>query len=192
MKTNNITRLAIVLALGSLAPVAYAQAEKTVEKKTVVEVKEVSALPEPGTIAAALRDGATFSILTKAIKAAGLEETLGTKGSYTIFAPTDEAFGKLPEGALDKLMLPENKEKLRSLLLYHVLPGNFTSSDLKNGEIKTANGEKVEIDIKTNTVEVEDSKVASADLVVNNGIIHSVDKVIVPKSLDGFAGLDED
>lgn len=192
MKTNNITRLALVLAIGSLGPVAYAQAEKTVEKKTVVEVKEVSALPEPGTIAAALRDGATFSILTKAIKAAGLEETLGTKGSYTIFAPTDEAFGKLPEGALDKLMLPENKEKLRSLLLYHVLPGNFTSSDLKNGEIKTANGEKVEIDIKTNTVEVEDAKIASADLVVNNGIIHSVDKVIVPKSLDGFAGLDED
>ena len=116
---------------------------------------------------------------------------LGTKGSYTIFAPTDEAFMKLPEGTIDKLMLPENKEKLRSFLLYHVIPGNFLSSDLKNGEIKTANGEKVEIDIKTSTVQVEDSKISKADLVVSNGVIHSVDKVLVPKSLDGFAGLDE-
>ncbi len=189
MKTTNITRIALLLALGSLGPAAYAQEETEKKGDAAVAEKPVT---EPGTIAAALRDGATFSILTKAIKAAGLEETLGTKGSYTVFAPTDEAFGKLPEGSLDKLMLPENKEKLRSLLLYHVLPGVFTSSDLKDGEVKTSNGEKIEIDIESDHVEVEDSKVAKADLMLNNGVVHSIDKVMVPKSLDGFAGLDED
>ncbi len=189
MKTKSITRIALLLAMASLTPAALAQ-DKT-EKKAGAAVEEKAEI-EPGTITAALRDGATFSILTKALKAAEVDGMLGTKGSYTIFAPTDEAFGKLPEGALDKLMLPENKEKLRSLLLYHVVPGVFTSSDLKNGEIKTANGEKIEIDIKSDTVQAEDSNIAKADLVVSNGVIHSVDKVMVPGSLDGFADLDED
>ena len=176
------------MAASLITPVAMAQ--EKVERKPAVVVETTMA--EPGTIAAALRDGVTFSILTKAIKATGLEESLGTKGSYTIFAQTDEAFGKLPEGTLATLMLPENKEKLRSLVLYHVVPGIFTSSDLKDGAIKSSNGEKFEIDIERNAIEVEDSKVAKADLVVNNGVIHSIDKVMVPKSLDGFAGLDED
>ena len=188
MKTNNIPRIAFLMAASLITPVAMAQ--EKVERKPTVVVETTMA--EPGTIAAALRDGVTFSILTKAIKATGLEATLGTKGSYTIFAPTDEAFGKLPEGTLATLMLPENKEKLRSLVLYHVVPGIFTSSDLKDGAIKSSNGEKFEIDIERNAIEVEDSKVAKADLVVNNGVIHSIDKVMVPKSLDGFAGLDED
>ena len=188
MKTNNIPRIAFLMAASLITPVAMAQ--EKVERKPAVVVETTMA--EPGTIAAALRDGVTFSILTKAIKATGLEATLGTKGSYTIFAPTDEAFGKLPEGTLATLMLPENKEKLRSLVLYHVVPGIFTSSDLKDGAIKSSNGEKFDIDIERNAIVVEDSKVAKADLVVNNGVIHSIDKVMVPKSLDGFAGLDED
>jgi uncharacterized surface protein with fasciclin (FAS1) repeats len=191
MKTK-FTRLALLLAIGPLVPVAFAQEKKeTTETKVAVEEKVVVA-PEKGSISAALADGATFSILTKALQLTGLDVTLGSKGTFTIFAPTDEAFSKLPAGALDKLMLPENNEKLRSLLLYHVLPGNFAMADLKNGEIKTMNGEKVEIDIKSDTKQVEDSKIAKADLVATNGIIHSVDKVMVPKSLDGFAGLDEE
>jgi uncharacterized surface protein with fasciclin (FAS1) repeats len=189
MKTKYISQIGVLLALGLLTPVVTGQ-EKEAKKETVIaEVKEI---PEPGTIAAGLRDGATFSIFTKAVRAAELDLLLGTKGAYTVFAPTDEAFTKLPEGTLDKLMLPENKEKLRSLLLYHVIPGIFTSSDLKDGELKTSNGEKVEIDIEGKTVEVEDSKVSKADLVLSNGVVHSIDKVMVPKSLDGFAGLDED
>lgn len=191
MKTKNITRIALLLALGSLTPVAIAQAETKKEKGDTV-VAELKEIPEPGTIGAGLRDAATFSIFTKALRASEVDLMLGTKGAYTVFAPTDEAFGKLKEGTLDKLFLPENKEKLRSLVLYHVVPGIFTSSDLKNGEIKTSNGEKIEIDIKTNTFQVEDSKIAKPDLVLSNGVVHSIDKVMVPKSLDGFAGLDED
>jgi uncharacterized surface protein with fasciclin (FAS1) repeats len=188
MKTNPLTRISLILSLASITPLALAQDDKAT-KKPAAEEKVAS---DTGTITASLRDSVTFSILTKALEAAGLDSTLGSKGSYTVFAPTDEAFGKLPEGTLEKLLLPENKEKLRSLLMYHVVPGVFMAAELKNGEIKTANGEKVEIDIKTNTVQIEDSKVAKADLVVSNGVIHSVDKVMVPKSLDGFADLDED
>jgi uncharacterized surface protein with fasciclin (FAS1) repeats len=187
MKTK-FTRLALLLTIGTLVPVAFAQEE---EKKTTIVEEKVVVIPEKGTIASALRDGASFSILTKALQLTGLDVTLGTKGTFTIFAPTDEAFSKLPAGALDKLMLPENNEKLRSLLLYHVLPGIFTMADLKNGEIKTMNGEKVEIDIKSDTKQVEDSKISKPDLVTANGVVHSIDKVMVPHSLDGFAGLDE-
>ncbi|MCW1887117.1 fasciclin domain-containing protein [Luteolibacter flavescens] len=191
MKTN-ITRLALIFAVSTFAPAAFAQEEKKEDKKPAATDEKVVEVPEPGTIAASIRDGATFSILTKALQATGLDETLGTKGAYTVFAPTDEAFLKLPEGALDKLMLPENKEKLRSLLLYHVLPGTFTMAELKDGDIKTANGEKVEIDVKSDTKEVEDSKISKADLVTSNGVVHSIDKVLVPESLDDFAGLDAD
>ena len=191
MKTK-FTRLALLLSIGALMPVAFAQEkEKTKETKTTVVEEKVMVGPEKGSIASALADGATFSILTKALQATGLDATLGAKGTFTIFAPTDEAFSKLPAGTLDKLMLPENNEKLRSLLLYHVLPGTFALADLKNGEIKTMNGEKIEVDIKSDTKQVEDSKIASADLVATNGVIHSIDKVMVPHSLDGFAKLDE-
>ena len=189
MKTK-LTRIAL-LALLPLSPVAFAQTKEK-EKAVVKEVVIVEAAA-PGTLSAAIRDGATFSILYKALRAADLEATLGDpKGSFTIFAPTDEAFMKLKEGTLDKLFLPENKEKLRSLLMYHVIPGQFTSSELKDGKLTTANGEKVNIDVETNNIEIEDAKVAKSDLVLKNGIMHSVGKVIVPKSLDGFAGLDED
>jgi uncharacterized surface protein with fasciclin (FAS1) repeats len=183
--------MALLLVLAPLTPLAMAQVkEETTTKKTIVT--EVKVAPGAGTLAATINDSATFSILAKALKATDLEATLGDpKGSFTIFAPTDEAFMKLKQGTLDKLFLPENKEKLRSLVLYHVIPGQFSSSELKNGKITTANGEKVEIDIKAHTVQVEGAKVAKADLLTKNGIMHSVGEVIVPKSLDGFAGLDE-
>lgn len=132
----------------------------------------------------------TFSILSKALKAADLEATLSGAESYTLFAPTDEAFGKLPAGTLDKLMLPENKEKLRSLLLYHLVPGQTPSFALKDDStVKTANGEELKIDIDLGKVKVEDAKTLSVDLMVDNGVFHSIDMVLVPKSLDGFEGL---
>ena len=194
MKTKLI-RITL-LALLPLTPAAFAQTkekEKAEEgKKPAVKEIVVVEAPAPGTLATAINDGATFSILSKALKAADLEMTLGDpKGSFTIFAPTDEAFMKLKEGTMDKLLLPENKEKLRSLLLFHVIPGKFTSSELKDGELTTANGEKADIDVDGHTVEIEEAKVSKADLVLKNGVMHSIGNVIVPKSLDGFAGLDE-
>jgi uncharacterized surface protein with fasciclin (FAS1) repeats len=108
-----------------------------------------------------------------------------------VFAPTDEAFGKLPAKVLTKLMLPENKEKLRSLLLYHVVAGKMLAADIKDGEVKTMNGEKVKIDAEDGKIEINDSKVFSTDVVATNGVMHSIGKVLIPKSLDGFAGLDK-
>ncbi|MCU0779035.1 MAG: fasciclin domain-containing protein, partial [Akkermansiaceae bacterium] len=100
-----------------------------------------------------------------------------------------EAFGKLPAETLIKLMLPENKEKLRMLLLYHVVAGRVLAADLTDGDVKTVNGAKLKIDVSAEKIEVDGAKVFSADVSAINGVMHSIGKVLVPKSLDGFAGL---
>lgn len=186
MKTNHLTHLALLLSLATFTPAAFSEqtvveTTKTVEKTAVL----------PGSLTATLKASVTFSTLTKALKAADLDMTLGSKGEFTVFAPTDEAFGKLPAKVLTKLMLPENKEKLRSLLLYHVVAGKMLAADIKDGEVKTMNGEKVKIDAEDGKIEINDSKVFSTDVVATNGVMHSIGKVLIPKSLDGFAGLDK-
>lgn len=145
----------------------------------------------PFTLADLVADSVTFTTLKAALKAAELDVTLGQKGVFTLFAPTDEAFDKLPAGTLGKLMLPENKEKLRSLLLYHVVPGQMLAVDFKSGEVKTMNGEKFKIETDDGKVEIDDAKVFSTDVMANNGVMHSIGNVMIPKSLDGFAGLDK-
>ena len=187
MKNNQFTKIAVLCALSAATPLAYAEPEM---KKEATEEKAELA---PGTLATGIRDGVTYSILFKALQATELDQVLGGKDNYTVFAPTDEAFGKLPKEALEQLMLPENKEKLRSLLLYHVIPGQFPSMSLKDGEIKTSNGEKVEIDVDGDEIKVEDtSMVVNPDIMASNGVMHVIDKVLIPESLDGFAGLDAD
>lgn len=188
MKTKNISRLVVALSVAAFAPAAFAQ-DKAATKSA--PAKEQS-IPAPGSLASVIHDGVTFSILAKAMKAADLEVTLSGKGPFTIFAPTDEAFGKLPSGALEKLMLPENKEKLRALLTYHIIPGQLLSSDLKDGDVKTLSGDKINIDVEGKAIEVDNTKVVNSDVIANNGVFHVIGKVAVPKSLDGFAGLDHD
>lgn len=186
MKTTDLTRIAMLLALAPLSSSVLA-ADETNGKPAAAE------RPADGeSIAAAVRDSATFSILNQALIATDLDKGLGGKGVFTVFAPTDEAFAKLPEGTLEKLMLPQNKEKLRSLILYHSVPGKFMAADLKDGDLTTSNGEKIEVDVDDDGVEVEDSNVSKADVTASNGVIHTIDKVMVPDSLDGFEGLDED
>jgi uncharacterized surface protein with fasciclin (FAS1) repeats len=187
MKTTNI---AILLSMIALAPVSYAEPEKAVAKAAPSTHEKT--VPAPGSLASLIHDGVTFSILAKAVKAAELEETLSGKGPFTIFAPTDEAFGKLPSGTIDKLLLPENKEKLRSLLTYHIIPGQMLSTDLKDGNVKSLSGDKLQIDVDGKKIEVDTAKVVNSDVTATNGVFHVIDKVIVPKSLDGFAGLDHD
>lgn len=193
MKIQDIKRFALLLSLAAVTPAALAQETK---KETVTETttvtKEQKSVPAPGSLASVIHDGVTFSILAKAVKAADLEGTLSGKGPFTVFAPTDEAFMKLPKGAIDKLLLPENKEKLRTLLTYHVVPGQMISSSLKDGDLTTLSGDKVKIDVEGDKIEIDEAKVASADVIANNGVFHSINEVNVPKSLDGFAGLDHD
>lgn len=194
MKIKQISNLTVALSFAlsssllAQEPVVEAEvAAKTGETQSEV-VKDTIA---PGSLTDTIRDSVTFSILTKALKASGLDITLSEKGAFTIFAPTDEAFTKLPEGTLDKLLLPENKEKLRSLLLHHVVSGNLMVADLKDGELKTMNGEKLEIDVEGSEIQVGDTKIFGSEVVATNGVMHSVGEVIVPESLDEFAGLED-
>jgi uncharacterized surface protein with fasciclin (FAS1) repeats len=126
----------------------------------------------------------SFKTLTAALQAAGLVETLKGKGPYTVFAPTDEAFKKLPAGTVENLLKPENKAQLQKVLTYHVVSGNVMSGDLKGKttNAKTVEGSAVRIDASGNAVKVNDAVVTQADVNASNGVIHVIDSVIMPKS----------
>ena len=122
-----------------------------------------------------------FNTLVAAVKAADLVDTLKGPGPFTV-APTDEAFAKLPEGALEDLLKPENKAKLQSVLTYHVVPGKVMSRDaVKLNSAKTAQGSTIKIKATDNGVMVNDAHVVKADIAASNGVIHVIDKVILPE-----------
>jgi len=122
-----------------------------------------------------------FSTLVAAVVAAGLAETLSGNGPFTVFAPTNEAFAKLPAGTVEELLKPENKEKLASILTYHVVAGKVMSTDLSDGlKAATVNGQEVTVTIGDN-VKVDAATVTTADLEASNGVIHVIDTVIMPK-----------
>ena len=122
-----------------------------------------------------------FSTLVAAVKAAGLVETLKSSGPFTVFAPTNEAFAALPKGTLESLLKPENKNKLAAILKHHVVSGKVMASDVSGKKLSpvTVNGTKIDID-GTSGVTVSDAKVVSADLITTNGVIHVIDKVLLP------------
>ena len=123
----------------------------------------------------------SFKTLVAAVTAAGLGETLSSKGPFTVFAPIDAAFEALPTGTVETLVKPESKEKLTGILTYHVLAGKVLSSDLTDGMVaKTVNGEEVTIRLKDGKVFVNDSEVVIADVETSNGIVHAIDKVLMP------------
>lgn len=124
-----------------------------------------------------------FETLLTAVKAAGLVETLKSEGPFTVFAPTDEAFAKLPAGTVEDLLKPENKDKLAGILTYHVIPGKVMAADIagKVQNVKTVQGSEVAIDA-TDGVKIDGANVTSADVAASNGVIHVIDAVIMPKS----------
>jgi uncharacterized surface protein with fasciclin (FAS1) repeats len=122
-----------------------------------------------------------FKTLTAALQAAGLADALKGKGPFTVFAPTDEAFSKLPAGTVETLLKSENKEKLKAILLYHVVEGRVTSGEVvKLSSAKTLNGQSVAITTHDGTVMVDNAKVIKADIAASNGVIHVIDTVILP------------
>lgn len=123
-----------------------------------------------------------FETLVAAVKAAGLVETLKGDGPYTVFAPTDEAFAKLPAGTLDDLLRPENRDQLTAILTYHVVPGKIMSSQIagKTAAVKTVQGSNLAVDA-TSGVKVDNAKVVQADILASNGVIHVIDTVVLPK-----------
>jgi len=124
-----------------------------------------------------------FNTLVAAVKAAGLVDVLSSKGPFTVFAPTDEAFAALPDGTLESLLKPENKGKLVAILKYHVVPGKVMAGKVVTlSEAKTAQGSAVDIEVKDGTVMVDKAKVLKTDIECSNGVIHVIDKVILPKN----------
>jgi uncharacterized surface protein with fasciclin (FAS1) repeats len=135
----------------------------------------------PGTIVDVAAGAGTFTTLVAALKDAGLADTLAGPGPFTVFAPTDAAFAKLPPGTVASLLKPENKKKLQAILLYHVVKGDVMAADLKDGEhVTTLEGKPLTIGISGGTVNVSGATVVKADIPASNGVIHVIDTVLIP------------
>lgn len=156
----------IAVACTFLPSLAVAEDKPTTEM-TIVEV------------AAGSKD---FSTLVAAVKAAGLVETLSGKGPFTVFAPTNAAFEKLPKGTVETLLKPESKAKLTAVLTYHVVAGKVLAADVvKLDKAKTVQGQEVKIVAGSDGVKVDNAKVVKTDIICKNGVIHVIDAVILPK-----------
>jgi uncharacterized surface protein with fasciclin (FAS1) repeats len=125
-----------------------------------------------------------FKTLAAALGAAGLIDTLKGPGPFTVFAPTDDAFAKLPAGTVENLLKPENKEQLVAILTYHVVPGKVMAADVvKLKEAKTVNGKMLKVTAKEGAVMINDAKVTATDIVASNGVIHVIDTVVLPPKI---------
>ncbi|MHC5001937.1 MAG: fasciclin domain-containing protein [Planctomycetota bacterium] len=145
----------------------------------------VGTLGETGTIVETAIGAGSFKTLVAAVQAAGLVDALNGDGPFTVFAPTDEAFAKLPKGTIDTLLRPENKDMLVSILTYHVAPGQLLAEDVVSaGGSKTLNGQWIGFETKNGKVMVDNASVAKTDIMCSNGVIHVIDTVIMPSSDD--------
>lgn len=125
------------------------------------------------------KSAGSFKTLVTAVQAADLVDTLKGKGPYTVFAPTDEAFAKIPKEKLDALL--KDKAALTKVLTYHVVPGKVMAADVKPGSVKTAQGSSLNISMAGNNVKVDNATVIKTDVAADNGVIHAIDTVIMPK-----------
>ncbi|MBK8502632.1 MAG: fasciclin domain-containing protein [Saprospiraceae bacterium] len=125
---------------------------------------------------------AELSTFVTACKAASMEAVLNGNGQYTVFAPSNDAFAALPNGTLESLLMPENKDQLVEILSYHVIPGKILSADVTEGKAPTVEGEEVDIAVANDVVKVNNASVTTADVEASNGVIHVIDQVIMPPS----------
>ncbi len=135
---------------------------------------------EEKTIVGVAAGAGQFNTLVAAVKAAGLVDTLNGKGPFTVFAPTDEAFAKLPAGTVEGLLKPENKEKLAGILTYHVVAGKVMAADVKTSMVKTVNGKEASIKVEAGKVTIGAANVVKNDIAASNGVIHVIDTVLIP------------
>ena len=164
-KTSGLLAALLLIFLGFSTANASGP-DKTDEEKDIVEVA-ISA--------------DNFSTLVAAVKAAGLVETLQGDGPFTVFAPTDEAFAALPEGTVEKLLKPENKELLVAILTYHVVPGEVTASEVVHlDSAPTVQGAVLDVTVEDDGVMINDATVIATDIDASNGVIHVIDAVLLP------------
>ncbi|NET42812.1 fasciclin domain-containing protein [Okeania sp. SIO2B3] len=188
MNTQNISLMKKAIAiLGLVGTTAFfglpavANFSQKSSTESVVNQPLLIADSHSKDIVATAAEAGEFNTLAAALKAAGLVEVLQGEGPFTVFAPTDEAFAALPKGKVEKLLLPENKDKLVKILTYHVVPGKVMSGDLESGMVKTVEGSKVEVKVSDADVMVGNAKVLKADVPASNGVIHVIDTVIIPE-----------
>ena len=160
-------RIRVMICFALLLALSFSSSVFASSKKDIVDT------------AAAAGD---FKTLAAALQAAGLVTTLKGAGPFTVFAPTDQAFAKLPAGTVEDLLKPENKQKLISILTYHVIAGDVMAKDVvKLHEAKTVNGQEVKIMVESGNVMVDNSTVTKTDIECTNGVIHVIDSVLMPK-----------
>ena len=172
MKFRNLSFLFVAITTAVTAIAIFAQEP--------LPTKEAKSPPAPTmNIVDTAKAGTNFTTFTKAIEAAGLTDTLNAAGPYTIFAPTDEAFAKLPAGTLDSLMA--NKEELKKLLLHHVVSGKVMAKDVAIMQTaKPMDGSSLKITAAGDKVTIENAKIVQPDIAASNGVIHAIDTVLIP------------
>lgn len=145
---------------------------------TIAAVTGCATQPSPVSVAETIASNSQLSTLNGLIAKAGLTETLKSTGPFTVFAPSNEAFAKVPAKALNDLA--KDPAKLKAVLTFHVLPGKFLAADVKNGNVKTVNGANIALSKAGNYVTVEDALVQKADIQATNGVVHIIDAVVMP------------
>ena len=172
-----------LVALALVASVSFVAcgSDSAYTEETVVEAATEMVAGSDIVAVASSTEG--FSTLVAALTAAGLVETLQGEGPFTVFAPNDAAFAALPEGLLEKLLLPENIAVLTSILTYHVVSGMVMSTDIKAGDVPTVEGSNVKLETSYG-VKVNGANVTAADVAASNGVIHVIDAVLVPPTVD--------
>jgi uncharacterized surface protein with fasciclin (FAS1) repeats len=162
----NRIKLGVIAGMLAISTLAMASPKNNTTNKDIVDTAVAAG---------------SFQTLAKALQAAGLVDTLKGPGPFTVFAPTDEAFAKLPAGTLDDLLKPENKDKLRAILTYHVVAGEVPSARVVTlSSAKTVNGQEVKITTSGDKVMINNARVVKADIPASNGVIHVIDTVILP------------
>lgn len=172
-----IAGITTLTLLGQIGTVAIAQAHDASGKPTPGCAAGHGAAPNVFYAAAA---NPAFSTLTQAIEAAGLSQTLTGKGPFTLFTPTNAAFAALPPGTLEDLLKPENRAKLQKLLTYHLVSGHISTQSLKSGTVRSVSGAPLTLQVKEGKVRVNDATVTSPDGIAGNGVVHVIDRVLLP------------
>jgi uncharacterized surface protein with fasciclin (FAS1) repeats len=173
----------IAIAAASVLLLSACGSDGSTADTTVAATDETEMATEVGNIVAVAQGNPEFSTLVAAITAAGLGDALSGEGPFTVFAPTNAAFEALPEGLLEKLLLPENKEVLTKILTYHVVPLKVMAADVAAGDVTTLEGTAFAITTEGG-VKVNASNVTATDVAASNGVIHVIDAVLVPASVD--------
>jgi uncharacterized surface protein with fasciclin (FAS1) repeats len=174
MKNIRILSVAAILAAVTIAPSLFASDCSSGKKAST------AGSPAHKDIVSVAAGAGSFNTLVAAVKAAGLAETLQGDGPFTVFAPTDEAFAKLPKGTVEDLLKPENKAKLVAILTYHVVSGKVMAADVKTMKAKTVNGQSLDVKVIEGAVTVDNAKVVKTDVPASNGVIHVIDTVVLP------------